>query len=183
MDRNDSGALYAGGGVVIVVVLVACLKTIKALFIELGKTFDALALMAQSLIALLYQFAIDIGLIACAVAAIYFTYRYVKMVKQATALREEVDRKLSQFDFDFRSTLESSLSECQKSVSAQVLRMEYQLREALKEPEVAPTPVAIIAASPASDALPESQSAVKPNAPATVESNEVTDLSAISNPY
>ncbi len=65
-----------------------------AFFIELGKTFDAFAVMAKALIGLFIQISIDVGILACAVAAIYFTYRYVMMVRRATALRREIDERL-----------------------------------------------------------------------------------------
>jgi hypothetical protein len=132
MERNDTGGvIFAGGAVIVVVILGLCLKLIKALFLELGRTFDAFSLMAQSLLELLFHFAIDASLIACVVAAIYFTYRYILMVNKATALQRAVDQRLRDFSYE----LDMKYREFKAGVESKVRYLERELHEALKEPE------------------------------------------------
>lgn len=184
MDRNDSGGvMFAGGAVVLIVVLVACLKVIKEFFIAMGKTFDALALMLQSLVGLFIHLAIDAALLGAAIGAIYFTYRYVRMVRRGTDLKREVDLKMMEFE----SLLDSKFSAFTERTDARVRYLERELYEALKEPEVAPPPPAIATATiqlpapPASIIVAEDAAASTDSIP--TGENEDSSLSAIQNPY
>ena len=75
--------------------------------------------------------AIDASLIACVVAAIYFTYRYLLMVKNATELQSAVDQRLRDFSYD----LDMKYREFKTGVESKVRYLEHELHEALKEPE------------------------------------------------
>lgn len=139
MEDRNGGAILAIGAVLTVVLLgMWALKFLQKLFMQLGRTFDAFGTMAASGLSMLGNVLLDVLLVAAiigtVVAAVYFTYRYVMLVRRATDLQEMVDRRLYQSEYN----LNQALTEFRRHVGANIDRMNRVLVEALKEPEPVP---------------------------------------------
>ncbi|MGZ3742527.1 MAG: hypothetical protein ACXWRE_07935 [Pseudobdellovibrionaceae bacterium] len=151
MRENDSSTMFAGGIIIVVIVIMACLKAIEKIFIQMGKTFDAFGKMAQSFLAMAWQSVLALGLIAlgigCVIAAGYFTYKYYLMVKRGTELKKRVDDKLQ----DFAGQVNSLLKDIRESTDERIEMMEIKLKEALDRPTLTPTPIEVVKVA----ALPE----------------------------
>lgn len=187
-DRNGAGIMAIGGLVTVVILGMWVMKFIQEMFIQLGKTFDAFAAMVTSVIGSLWALTqvVLLGslILGSVAAAIYFTYRYVLMVKRGTAIQENVTSQLH----DFSYALDDKLQKFQSKVESRLTSMSHTLQEALKEPEAAPA-----AAEPNKEQglLPpreglnsKTRDITESSNPATSNKGETeTDLSAVSNPY
>jgi hypothetical protein len=175
MEKNDSGLMFAGGAVVIIIVFAACLKALKALFIELTQVADAFSkLMASFLMGLwsFAQMAFLVGLgVGSVIAAVYFTYRYVKMVREGTALREQMRLKVSEMEAKF----DSDFAAFENHVRGQVQKLEERLSEALRKPDVVPLPTSHESEAVTGDTA-MSESEVDDQVTTEVPIDELTDV-------
>ncbi len=138
--KDDSSTMFAGGAIVVIVIVVVCLKAIQEVFIQLGKTFDALGKMAGSFFYMAWNGVLALGLIslgiACVWAAGYFSYKYYLMVKRGTEIEARVDAKIS----GLIDQVNTSIKELKAQNNERVARLELKLREALEKPAIAPLP-------------------------------------------
>lgn len=141
MRDNDSNTMFAGGIIVVIIVIMACLKAIERIFIQLGKTFAAFGKMAESFFYMAWHGVLVLGLIAlglgCVFAAVYFTYKYFLMVKRATEVQTYVEDKIQ----DVVRQVNLILREARESADEKISALEYKLSEALDKPALAPVPV------------------------------------------
>lgn len=155
-QNNNNTNVFAGGIVLIVVVIGLLLKAIEKLMIQVSLTADAVGMAAQSFLMMALKIALVLGLIAiglaCIYAAINFSYRYYKMVKRATDLQAEVDRRLT----DFSDQVNSILKDFRNDTKSDLNQMSRKLSEALDKPQFAPEislETATVASSESLDAL------------------------------
>lgn len=139
MEDRNGGAIMAIGGVLSIVILGAWVASIiKGVFIELGKTLDAFGVMMHSFVGFLWAMAqvafLASLIVASVVAAIYFTYKYILMVKRATAIQQNVSAQLNSHGYE----LSEKLQAFEARVEGRLNYMGRALDEALKEPEAAP---------------------------------------------
>jgi predicted membrane protein len=139
MEDRDSGLILAIGGMASVVILgLWALKFLRSLFKELTKTFDAFGTLAASSFSMLGNALVAAlliaGIIATVVAAVYFTYKYIMMVKRATEIRESVESSLNKTKWEMTEAFHGFRSEVEREID----RMNRELTEALKEPEPVP---------------------------------------------
>lgn len=139
MEDRNGGAILAIGGVLTVVFLgIWALRFLRALFEELGKTFEAFGNMAASGLSMLGNAALVVALIAVIVgsiiAAVYFTYKYVMLVRRATDIQEMVNRRL----YESAHEVQESFRQFRVEVNGQIRYLDRQLTEALKEPDPVP---------------------------------------------
>ena len=139
MKDNDSSAMFAGGIILVIIVIGVCLNALKKLFILLGETFNAFGNMAKGFFYMAWQLLLALGLIAlvigCVYAAVYFTYEYYKMVKKGTELKKEVDEKMQDMANQINDILKSHKAETKSYLS----EMDLKLRSALDKPDIVPT--------------------------------------------
>ena len=137
-QNNNNTNVFAGGIILIVVVIGFLLKAIEKLMIQVSQTADAVGMAAQSFLMMALKIALVLGLIAiglaCIYAAIYFSYRYYKMVRRATDLQAEIDRRLTDFSNQMNSILKDFRSETRFDLN----QMSQKLSEALDKPTIAP---------------------------------------------
>ena len=174
MSQDNSGNMFAGGVVVVVVVVGLCMKALHALFIEMGKTFDAFGNMAYSFFAMAWQGILMLSLIAigaaCVVGAIYFTYKYYMMVKRGTEIVKEVDAKMS----DLISRTSSLMSEHREDTDSKLRRMASVISEVRAEQTRRLAP-------PSAPGTPAPESDQEPDSSVT-ESTESSPI-GVSNPF
>lgn len=148
MGDNDSNTMFAGGVIVVIIVIMACLKAIQKIFTELGLMFKAFGKMAESFLHMAWHGVLALGLIAtglgCLFAAGYFTYKYYVMVKRGTEIQKAVNDKVQSFYEHINSTFETHQRDNDERLHAMALK----LKEALDKPAIAPT-------QSTSDLLPE----------------------------
>ena len=153
--------MFAGGIVLVIVLVGLAVKAIEKLMIQISLTADAVGKAAQSFTGMALKIGLVLGLIAiglaCLYAAIYFSYRYYKMVRQATDLQAEVDRRLT----DFSNQVNSILKDFRNETRFDLNQMSQKLSEALDKPTIAPE----MLPEPAVVALPApSDTSAAPNA-------------------
>jgi hypothetical protein len=129
-DDKSPGAIFGGGVIIFIILCFVFMKAVQKLFIEMGKTFDIFAVMAKSLFVLLWQLAIDVGLIAAAVAAIYFTYRYIRLVRSATDLKKVLEQR----HWKFHEDMASQFSTFRDEIEERVFVSERKLAEFFEPP-------------------------------------------------
>lgn len=154
MKNNDNASVFAGGVIVLVVVIGLALKAIESLMNQARITFDAAGMAAQSFSMMALKIGLVLGLIAmglaCIFAVIYFSYRYFKLVRRATDLQAEVNRKLT----DFSNQMNSILKDYRDDTRFDLNEMSQKLNDALDKPKIAPEIVletAMVAVSAPSD--------------------------------
>ena len=182
MEDRSGGAVLAIGGVITVVILgMWAMKFIRALFLQITKTADAFAAMVTSVVGSLWALAqiAFLGSLAvgCVVAAVYFTYKYILMVKRGTELQAAVSRQMG----EFRNSLTEQLHGFQSEVEARVDGIRRALNEALKEPD--PVPVQVVATQPDIELLPPGQEAPTCESDPSNQGDSDTAMSAVSNPF
>ena len=158
MQGNDSSGPMAGA-VLGLIVLYFIVKAMKKVFIEVGHMFDAFGDFLRSFVLGLWHFAevaffVSLGLGSVAVA-IYFTHKYVRMVKRATEIQKGVRMDLDDCKTTVRSevgALSEGVARTQDQLNRQIRLLEMRLEEALKAPEVKPEPQKPV--SPATAAAP-----------------------------
>ncbi len=155
-DNNNKGNLFAGGIILVVVVIGLLLKAIEKIMIQVSLTADAVGLAAQSFLMMALKIGLVLSLIGIGIGAvyatIYFSYRYYKMVKRATDLQAEVDRRL----IDFSNQVNSILKDFRNDTKFDLNQMSRKLSEALDKPKIAPEippETAVVASSEPLDAL------------------------------
>ena len=138
MKNNDNASVFAGGVIVLVVVIWLALRAIESLMNQARITFDAAGMAAQSFSLMALKIGMVLGLIAmgfaCIFAAIYFSYRYFKIVRRATDLQAEVNRKLTEFSNQMNSILKDYRDDTRFDLN----EMSQKLSEALDKPKIAP---------------------------------------------
>ena len=141
MSHNDdnSGTLFIGGILVIIIVVGFLIKILKTIMIELSALFAAIAKMASAFILMAWQIAQVVGLLALGVAAIYaawiFTKKYYQLVKDATDVKEQIENRFS----DLQSELRDSYKSLKRDAVREIIQMRKELDEALKRSEVVPS--------------------------------------------
>src|SRR4051794_6169864 len=92
-DRNGGAIMAIGGVITVVIVGMWAMKFVQALFLQLSKTADAFAVMVTSVAGALWALAqvtmLGSLIIGSVIAAVYFTYKYILMVKRGTELQRE----------------------------------------------------------------------------------------------
>jgi hypothetical protein len=183
MEDRNGGAIIAIGGLLTIVFLgIWVLRFLRGLFIELGKTFDAFGNMAASGLSMLGNVALAAFLIALiigsVVAAVYFTYKYIMIVKRATEIKELVERRLHESACE----LDAAFQEFRSEVSGQIRRMDLQLTEALKEPD--PVPLLPVAQRESAEVTPTNEVPATSNVNVEAPSQSAADAEPpVSQPY
>lgn len=172
-NNNDSGTMFAGGIIVVIIVIMFSLKAIEKIMVQLSKTFNAfgsaMASFGQMAFNVLLVLALLAAAIGCVYAAVYFTYRYYKMVKAGTDLKQLLDERF----FDLDQKLFSELRAKQSDFDYRIRLMEKKLKSALDRPELTPpakvqlptTPAAadLNVAAKTTDSLAEKPATAQPN--------------------
>jgi hypothetical protein len=182
MEDRNGGAIIAIGGVITVVVLAMwAMRFIHKLFLQIAKTADAFAAMVSSVAGSLWalaQIAFLVSLaVGCVVAAVYFTYKYILMVKRGTELQATVARQLDELQYSVSKQLQSFQSEVENRVEA----MHRVLNEALKEPDL--VPVQVVATQPTVELLPPGPDAATSESDPSNQGDPDAAMSAVSNPF
>lgn len=137
-QNNNNTNVFAGGIILVIVVIGLAMKAIEKLMIQISLTADAVGMAAQSFTMMALKIGLVLGLVAiglaCIYATIYFTYRYYKLVKRATDLQAEVDRRLT----DFSNQVNSILKDFRNDTKFDLNQMSRKLSEALDKPKIAP---------------------------------------------
>jgi len=140
MSHNDdnSGMLYFGGLVVIVIVVGVLIKILKSIMIELSLLFTAIGKAASAFILMAWQIAQVLGLLALGVAAIYaawvFSKKYYQLVKDATEVKAQIEVRFSELRYE----LDNSFKNLRRDAIREIDQMRFELDEALKRSEVVP---------------------------------------------
>lgn len=140
MSHNDdnSGMLYFGGIVVVVLIVGFLIKILKSIMIELSLLFTAIGKMASAFILMAWQIAQVVGLLALGVAAIYaawvFSKKYYEVVKNATEIKEQLENRFSALQRELNDSFKSLRRDAIREIS----QMRQELDEALKQSEVVP---------------------------------------------
>lgn len=140
MSHNDdnSGMLYFGGIVVVVLIVGFLIKILKSILIELSLLFAAIGKMASAFILMAWQIAQVAGLLALGVAAIYaawvFSKKYYSVVKNATEIKEQLESRFT----ELQRELNDSFKSLRRDASREIGQMRQELDEALKRSEVVP---------------------------------------------
>lgn len=149
MNDNNNGTVFAGGIVIIILVIAFALKALEKIFIQLGQMFDAFTKMIGSFFMMTWQAVLMLGLMAIGIglvyAAIYFSYKYYKMVKRGTELQADVERRLT----DFADQVNSILKDHHQDTRSKLQQMSQKLSEALDKPAVVPPTQAVLLNAPA----------------------------------
>lgn len=138
-NNNDSGILIFVGGVIAVCAIFAVvIKALQHVFAEIGRLLEAFAFMATGFIHAVWAVTQIVGLIAIAVfvvaASVYFTYKYVKMVKRGTEIVEEVQLRMNSLYYQVQRDNKILKDDLERQVEF----LEARLDKALKAPEAAP---------------------------------------------
>lgn len=140
MSHNDdnSGMLYFGGIVVVVLIVGFLIKVLKSIMIELSLLFTAIGKMASAFILMAWQIAQVVGLLALGVAAIYaawvFSKKYYQLVKDATKVKAQIESRFS----SLQRELNDSFKNLRRDAIREISQMRQELDEALKRSEVVP---------------------------------------------
>jgi len=140
MSHNDdnSGMLYFGGIVVVVLIFGFLIKILKSIMIELSLLFTAIGKTASAFILMAWQIAQVVGLLALGVAAIYaawvFSKKYYQLVKDATEVKAQTESRFS----SLQRELNDSFKSLRRDTLREIAQMRQELDEALKRSEVVP---------------------------------------------
>lgn len=140
MSHNDdnSGMLYFGGIVVVVLIVGFLIKALKSIMIELSLLFTAIGKMASAFFSMAWQIAQVVGLLALGVAAIYaawvFSKKYYSVVKNATEIKEQLESRF----IELQRELNDSFKSLRRDASREISQMRQELDAALKRSEVVP---------------------------------------------
>lgn len=140
MSHNDdnSGMLYFGGIVVVVLIVGFLIKILKSIMIELSLLFTAIGKMASAFILMAWQIAQVVGLLALGVAAIYaawvFSKKYYQLVKDATEVKAQIESRFS----SLQRELNDSFKSLRRDALREIAQIRAELDEALKRSEVVP---------------------------------------------
>lgn len=137
-NNDNSGMIYIGGIVVIIIMVGFVIKILKAIMIELSELFVSIGKMAASFMTMAGQVALVLGLLSLGIAAIYaawvFSKKYYQLVKDATAIKEQMENRFSDLHFEF----ESSFNRLNREAAREINKMRIELDKALKGTEVTP---------------------------------------------
>jgi hypothetical protein len=182
MNDDNHSTMFFGGIIVVIVIGMVCLKAIKALFLEMGRTFDAFGIMASSFLGALWgaaQMAFLGALILGSVAAgIYFTYRYIQMVRQATDIQRAVGNSIDHFQYK----MAEELQEFRTDMNRRIKTVEFELHQALEES----TAVTMPALESVSTGESNLEAAAEPRAEISMTENQGdsnTTINTVTNPY
>ena len=188
-NDNDSGGIAAIGGVLAVVVLFGVLmKILHGVFIQLTKTFNAFTGVVSSFFGSLWSIAemtiLCSLIVGSVIAAIYFTYKYILLVKRAAEVQKAVTEQLANLKYE----IGDAQRDFEERVEIKLNSLSHNLNEALKKPEVLPTSEILAESSEesqtsdASSEQKETADSLEQNAQST-ELGTDADLSAVINPY
>lgn len=185
MKDDNHSSIFFGGIFAVIAIVVICLKAIEALFIEMGRTFYAFEIMAKSFVGAMWgaaQIAFFGALILSSIAAgIYFTYRYVQMVRNATEIQRTVDVAIHHF----QNQMEESLHEFRSHISYRMEAVEHELQQALAvRTAVTMPPQETVKAEAFSESKFEPQP--DPSAGISIANNQGdsnTPINTVTNPY
>jgi hypothetical protein len=138
-NNDNSGMLYFGGMVVVVVILGFLIKILKGIMIELSLLFTAIGKMASAFIAMAWQIAQVLGLLSLGVLAIYaawvFSKKYYRLLKDATAVKEQIENRFNYLHNQLNTDFKELSSDCEHAIK----QMQRQLDDALKKSEMTPS--------------------------------------------
>lgn len=184
-DSNDGSIMFLGGAIAVIAIGALCLKFLRSLFLELTRTFDAFGKMATSFAGTLWgvaQVAFFAALIVGAiVAAIYFTYKYIQMVRRATDVQNTIRESIDHYQYK----MQEAMREFRVSTDRRIQLMEYELRKALSARAESALPQIEGAASAANK---ETTAEGEPNAHAEISTTQKQGdpnerINTVSNPY
>jgi hypothetical protein len=137
-NNDNSGMLYFGGLVVIVIVVGLLIKILKSIMIELSLLFAAIGKATSAFILMAWQIAQVLGLLALGMAAIYaawvFSKKYYQLVKDATEVKAQIEARFSELQSEINDSFKSLRREANREIS----QMRLELDEALKRSEAVP---------------------------------------------
>ncbi len=148
-EKEDSGVfLFIGGGVVLIGLSVMVLKAIQAFFDELTKSIRAFENTVVSFVPMLLHILEVVGLvsaiIAAAVGGVYFTYKYIRLVKRATELREYVECELNIRLLKIHTELSVNCASEAFALNTKMSHVQRKLEESLKPPTpISPSPLVV----------------------------------------
>lgn len=184
-DSNDGSIMFFGGAIAVIAIGALCLKFIKAFFLELSRTFNAFGKMATSFAGTLWgvaQVAFFAALIVGAiVAAIYFTYKYIQMVRRATDVQNTVRESIDHYQYK----MQEAMREFRGSTDRRIQLMENELHKALSARVESALPQIEGAISATSE---ETKAGAEPNAHAEISMTQKQGdpkerINTVSNPY
>jgi hypothetical protein len=178
-DRNGGAIMAIGGVITVVIIAMWAMKFVQAMFIQLGKTCDAFAVMVTSVVGSLWALAqvamLGSLIVGSVVAAAYFTYKYILMVKRGTELQKAVASQIS----ELRHTVSEQLHDFRTDIENKVNGMRMDLNEALKEPDAVP----VIATQPSVELLPPGPEGITDERDSSNPGDTDAAMNAVSNPF
>ncbi|MBL7556542.1 MAG: hypothetical protein JNM24_12045 [Bdellovibrionaceae bacterium] len=146
--KNDNQNIMAIGGILAVIVFVGlCVKMITKIMEHLYRAFYVFKFMLQEFFYVLIEFGkiaiMVVGVGGIIFAAIYFSYRYYKMVRRGTAMQETFDNNY----ISFVREVKNQLLVHQKEIRAELIEMDQKIRDAIDRPALVPEKIELVAES------------------------------------
>lgn len=181
-NNNDGGSTWFLGLILFGFFIWMLSKIATVVFIEIGRMFAAIGSMATSFFAMAWTITQLAGIVGLGVLLVYAVYKFIRLVKNSTAIMEQFERRAE----EFFARLQSEHDKTERQLNRMVYQMREELNDALKEPEAAPpvqeeAQVAAETGAPptaqaASEAAQESKTEQQP-----IVTNEQSV--SVSNPY
>ena len=145
MKSDDGGPILLFGGVAVVIAMGSiAFKAMERFFNQLSNTIDAFGKVVSSFFPMLLNVLEIVGLVAViilvAVAGVYFTVRYVRMVRRATAIQAYVDEALNRSQDQFFTKIEKEVVSKIDRLTQRTQVIEFQIAKLLK-PVTLGTPI------------------------------------------
>lgn len=152
-NHSDESTTFAGVAVVIIVVGALLIKFMTGIFLSLSELFKATGDMAQSFFGMIWWLVLLISLIAAGCAAVYgafyFVKKFMKLVDEGTEVQRDFQNKM----WSVTNLVETSTQKIHREMDQRISKMENELKQALKEPSIAPEVTAMAKPAPDADLL------------------------------
>lgn len=171
--KNDNQNIMAIGGILAVVIFVGlCVKMITKIFEQLYRTFFAFKLMLQEFFYVLIEFGkiaiMVVGIGGIVFAAVYFTYRYYRMVRRATAMQETFDNNYISFVREVKNQLLAH----EKAIRSELKEMDQKISDAIDRPVLVPEKIELVGESENVSAILQPEAGIPTYAPDAGKLNE-----------
>lgn len=147
-NTDNSGSYYAGGILTVIVVAALLTKVLKYVVLEISAVFKALEIAASNFIAMAWQIGIVLSALSVGAASIwaawYFSVRYYQMIKQGTAIKEQMELRFK----ELKTEIDMHHSDLSFETSREILQLRQELDKALKTADVTPSQNALEPTSP-----------------------------------
>nr|BFD68809.1 hypothetical protein HAGR004_38310 [Bdellovibrio sp. HAGR004] len=187
--KNDNQNIMAIGGILAVIIFVGlCVKMITKIMEHLYRAFYVFKFMLHEFFLVAVEFLKIVLMIAgisgIVFAAIYFSYRYYKMVRRGTAMQETFDNNYISFVREVKNQLLAH----EKAIRSQLNEMDQKISDAIDRPVLVPEKIELVAESENVSAATEIAAGNQSNSKSTepiIEPNEQSNKSPqdFINPY